>query len=207
MLARWDEALAEARFTPNNHWRWLGESLLLVQVGDEVGFEKLHRKWMKHCAENPTNSSTTEFSTTNRFSSTNILIWISSIGRISKEALDHMLTIATDRLEEEPSDGHLHGHIGVFYYRKGNYAQAIKYFEKAIELGGDYSTNLAWMAMGQFQLGDTAQAQSLLQRARGKQETEPDFGDNWAGLNNQIIKPLTIKEAAALIENSDQPTN
>jgi tetratricopeptide (TPR) repeat protein len=119
------------------------------------------------------------------------------VGRLSEEALDQVLELGTKSLQVSPDDHHVQCEVGVFYYRKGNYLQAVNHFEKALALNEDHCASNTWMAMGQFRLGNVVEAQSWLQRAREKQKIEAESGWPYA---IQIITPRLLKEAEALIE-------
>ena len=85
----------------------------------------------------------------------------------------------------------------MLFYRQGEYSQAVQYFQRALSLDETDTINRVWMAMAQYQLGNTNEAEDLFKHAREQWEMESDSHSDWA---HQIAISLLLKEAEALIE-------
>ncbi len=81
------------------------------------------------------------------------------------ERLDEALRMVNISLEADPENPSYLDTIGWIYYKLGNYLEAKKYLEKAIEIGGERSVMLDHLGDVMFKLGDINRAKALWQKA------------------------------------------
>lgn len=81
------------------------------------------------------------------------------------ERLDEALRMVKISLVADPDNPSYLDTIGWVYFKMGNYSDAKKYLEKAIEIGGERSVMLDHLGDVLFKLGDINQAKLLWQKA------------------------------------------
>lgn len=81
------------------------------------------------------------------------------------ERLDEALRMVTISLDADPENPSYLDTIGWVYFKLGNYSEAKKYLEKAIEIGGERSVMLDHLGDVMFKLGNIDQAKILWQKA------------------------------------------
>lgn len=81
------------------------------------------------------------------------------------ERLDKALQMVKISLEADPDNPSYLDTIGWVYFKLGNFSEAKKYLEKAIEIGGERSVMLDHLGDVMFKLGEIKQAKMLWQKA------------------------------------------
>ena len=87
--------------------------------------------------------------------------------------------------------------LGLSLLKMGKFKEAEDNIVKAIELNGDSVFNQIWMAMGQSQLGNTAEAKKWLQHARDQHQPEFLSPAQW---RVQLLQRMLLEEAETLVE-------
>jgi tetratricopeptide (TPR) repeat protein len=196
---RWKEAAADISqviaLTQDNHYDFNLLAILLVQCGDQDAYQK-------HCAKLLARfGDTTDPTIAERISKDCLFTTYSGadLATVCKMA-DVAVTKGNNNLFFQFDKG-------LAEYRQGHFSSAVEYLQKALAGQNPYlnaGANLV-LAMAQFELKQTAQAQASL--AKGAELIDSkmpkidkgEVGDDW--WNDWIINRVLLREATALIGN------
>src|SRR6056297_2561222 len=194
-MGRGTEALDDLRFITRNeipdYYSGYQAALLVLVNFDKPSYLSLCQKMLHAPFGNVESANGTEAHFTS---------WTCALAPDAIEDYESVIQLARQAVEQEPTDRQYLNGLGAILMRAGQYDEAQKQLEKAIEAGTNDNTSLGYihyfLAMTRHALGDTQEAQARLSKANEIAESELSDSPSW---NRRLTLELLRKEAESQI--------
>jgi len=187
---------ASVKVDPTNHYGYHSLAPLLLQAGDEPGYQRLRDEMLIHF------SSVSDPMVAERMTKDCLILPPPAVDLPSIEKMTDVALWAvspTNKLSP-----YCEFVKGLFDYRNKNFADAVPRLTRVAAQEGDAARTveaLSALAMAQQQLGHQDEARSVLGKAQSISDARLRQAINW---NDQIIAKFLMREAKALIGDSNQ---